>query len=101
MEISFERAKEIATESAREAFAQLLTVKNKEILSRNFLEAEHCWLFFKNEEIFVPVELSLSLSWSYAVSKKGHVRQFYTFENIEEMKAALENLSQHFAERNL
>jgi hypothetical protein len=98
--ISFNQAKTIAEQHA---FTDLegFGAKPTAILKDESLEAEHCWMFFRNEQINVPDDALLGIKWAYVVSKKG------TYSMVQDLSGDhkklleyLQKLSDNFKARN-
>ena len=68
--ISVEQARKIAEEAASPWLSSLVKNPSIPLLSEHYIEAEHCWIFFRNKDIFIPSDRPFS-SGAYAVSKKG------------------------------
>lgn len=100
VEIDFQKAKQIAEETAND---QLREFKNKpevNCLRDEFYEAECCWFFFRNKEIIGPPERVLSWDRAYAVSKKGNCFLIADMsDNIEELKEYIQRYSSHLKRR--
>jgi 30S ribosomal protein S13 len=65
-------------------------------LSRDYMEAEGCWIFFRHERIHVSPESGPANS-AIAVSKKGEVRFIADYrDNPERAKEYLQTMSEHF-----
>lgn len=71
--ITFERARALAEREARSLLEHSLTDATIPALREEYLEADHCWMFFRNRDIVIPPERSLTKA-AFAVSKKGTVR---------------------------
>ncbi len=97
--LSLSQARGIAEQHARadlEAFASL----SCQLLKIEYLEAEHCWMFFRSEEIHVPAEATLGIKWAYAVSKNGTCSMVQDFsDDQEQLQAYLQTLSDRFHQR--
>ena len=65
-------------------------------LSRDYMEAESCWIFFRHERIHVSPASGPANS-AIAVSKKGEVRLVADYrENPERAREYLQTISAHF-----
>jgi len=78
--------------------------KNSELeqaLEDDFLEAEHCWIFFRNRNIVVLPENWFTKSYgAFAVSKKGAFSQITAFEEDRaQLLAYLQTMSEYFGRR--
>jgi len=98
--ISVEHARKIAEKSALNNLKSFLSDPSVPLLQESCLEAEFCWIFFRNKGINVPAERALTGDWAYAVSKRGHVRQIADLSgDTEKMLAYLEKMSKYFGDR--
>jgi hypothetical protein len=98
--ITHEQARKMADEIARSDLAELVMDQSIPFLATKYLEAEYCWIFFRNESIVLNQKYSLRWDWAYAISKKGNARHVYDFRGDEErMKSYLQELSNFFRER--
>jgi hypothetical protein len=98
--IDIQHARAIATEQARQNFSPYILDENMEILQEKYLEAEHCWMFFKNPEFEIPKTELLGIAWAYVVSKRG------TFSMVQDLSYDavklhdyLQTLSNYFEKR--
>lgn len=99
--ITLGRAREIASDVAAYNLAGFLADKTISLLQEEYLEAENCWMFFRNKAIVLPPEGALS-DFAYCVSKKGAARSVLDFsENSVRLHEYLESMSNHFKERGL
>lgn len=99
--ITLERARKIATDIA--IYDMASDVKNKSIplLQEEYLEAENCWIFFRNRSILIAPERSIS-DCAYCVSKKGTGRSIPDYSNNSvRLSEYLKIMSDYFGERNL
>jgi hypothetical protein len=95
------RAREIATEAATYDLADLVADKTIPLLRDAQLEAENCWIFFRNPEIVIPPERALS-DFAYCVSKKGTARSIPDFSGDSvRLREYLIDMSGYFKERGL
>lgn len=95
--ISVAHARELAEESARGNLKHFVSNSSIPLLRSSFLEAEFCWIFFRNESIEVPADKALAGNWAYAVSKKGAVRQIADLsDDSEKMLEYLKKMSKYF-----
>jgi hypothetical protein len=96
-EVSFCDAKNLAELSALGNLKNFLKDEKTSLLREDYLEAEHCWVFFRNKEIIVPPESSLGGDCAYAVSKAGEVRQIADLSSDNEQSLAyLQKMSDYF-----
>jgi hypothetical protein len=97
-EISVSEAWEIAEKAALSNLQQFLTKPGEKLLREDFLESENCWFFFRNPDVYVPPEMSLSGDCAYAVSRRGQVRDIADFSGEPERLADyLKVMSDYFA----
>lgn len=73
----------------------------EQALEDDFLEAEHCWIFFRNRKIIVLPENWFTKSYAaFAVSKKGALSQITAFEDEQaQLLAYLQTMSEYFGQR--
>ena len=99
-EITFKEAKAIAEEDARKNLYEFREDISQAFLREEFLEAECCWIFFRNKEITGPPERALTWDCAYAVSKKGNC---YTIadrsDEPEELNKYISHFSSHLKRR--
>lgn len=98
--VSFSQAKAIAEQHA---FADLegFTTNPSQVLKKEYLEAEYCWMFFKSDEIDVPLEATLGMKWAYVVSKKGTYSMVQDFsDDNQRLHAYLQTMSDYFKKRD-
>jgi hypothetical protein len=100
--VTVERARLIAVEAARFHWSDaVVNDVSRPFLSDVYLEAEHCWMFFRNDAIVTPPERALD-DCAYVVSKRGHLRYVVNYA-AEPQKADAYNkkMSEYFAAHNL
>lgn len=96
MPISFSQAWAIAEQHARADLDGFIG-SSSPVLNSEYLEADHCWMFFRNDEIDVPADATLGMKWAYVVSKKGTYSMVQDFSNDQQKtQAYLKTLSDHF-----
>ena len=96
-QISLSDAITIAESAAYRNLESFFTEEGTKVLADDFVEGEHCWIFFRNKEIFVPPEGQLRGGWSYAVSKTGELREIADFSSDEQkLKEYLDIMSDYF-----
>lgn len=71
------------------------------LLEDAYVEAEYCWIFFRNKAIVLPAERALS-DFAYCVSKKGTARSIpdYSSDSVR-LKEYLAIISNYFEQRGL
>jgi hypothetical protein len=95
--ISLSDAMKLAENAARRNLSCFLPREDAKVLAGEYVEAEHCWIFFRSKEILVPPEGEFRGGWAYAVSKTGEIREVPDFSNDEQkLKAYLEKMSEYF-----
>ncbi len=98
--INFEEAKAIATKQALLELGPFMHGHSSEVLWGHYLEAEYCWMFFRNPEIQIPKGALLGIEWAYVVSKKGAFSLVQDFSyNAEKLHAYLKSMSDYFKRR--
>jgi hypothetical protein len=96
-QISLSDALKIAESAARRNLSCFLPREDATVLAGEYVEAEHCWMFFRSKEIFVPPEGELRGGWAYAVSKTGEIREVPDFSSDKQkLKEYLEEMSEYF-----
>lgn len=99
--ITAAQARQIAAKVAAHHLEDLIENESISLLQDSHLEAENCWMFFRNKAIFLPSERALS-DFAYCVSRKGHARSIPDFSSdSSKVQAYLEMMSDHFKERGL
>lgn len=97
--IDINTAKKIALEQASSLLRNVLLGNEIAILQDRYLEAEYCWMFFRNKEIFIPEEQALA-DGAFVVSKKGAFRYIADFSSEpEKLQSYLETMSNYFKDR--
>lgn len=101
--ISFVDAKAIAEDMAYSDLKSFVghTQKSR-LLQDRWLEAEHCWIFFRTKEYNIPPEMWFIKNYcAYAISKKGTARSITDFsDNPERLQAYLQTMSNYFKVRD-
>ncbi|MFL9982207.1 hypothetical protein [Paraburkholderia sediminicola] len=102
-QISFEQAREIAKSAAANDVKGIQVDDSKNLLDVDYLEAEYCWIFFRNKEIQIPSEQWFVAAYgAYAVSKKGAFSQITDFgRDPKELEVYLQVMSDYFKKKNL
>ena len=96
MPISLSQARVIAEKHARADLDGFIS-SSSQVLKNEYLEAEHCWMFFKSEEICVPKDATLGIKWAYVVSKKGTYSMVQDFSDDQQrLQTYLQTMSDHF-----
>jgi hypothetical protein len=83
----------------RHAFSDLeeFVGSSMRVLKSEYLEAENCWMFFRNEKINVPIDATLGIKWAYVVSKKGTYSMVQDFpDDLPRLHAYLQTMSDYF-----
>jgi len=71
------------------------------VLDERFLEAENCWMFFRNREMDTG-EGGFFTDTACAVSRRGELRIINDFsDNEQNLMKYLQTMSDHIAERGL
>lgn len=96
--ISYSEARNIAEAEAHSLLAGYLSEQSKiEILSENYLKADHCWMFFRRKDLIFPPEASFAASAAYVVSKRGTLRTVADLSfDSGKLHAYLQSISQYF-----
>ncbi len=99
--ITFDQAKKIATEMAHKHLSPYWKDKSIPLLRDDNLEAEYCWVFFRNTEIKITQEGAIA-DWAYCISKKGTARSISDFsDDPVRANEYLQQMSNHFKSRGL
>ena len=99
--VTLDEARELARRTGAESWSRYIPQDCDDCLVERYLEAEHCWFFFRNPEIIVPDENWFARSYTaIAVSKFGTVRSITDFSGDPDRLADYLNLmSAYFAHR--
>jgi hypothetical protein len=104
-EITFAEARARAENEARSTLKNYTTDPNMPVLRDEYLEAEHCWMFFRNPDIKFPDLASgdgFLPSWAYCWSKHGEGRAVADFsDDPAKCRAYLQKMSDYFKEKGL
>lgn len=96
-EISLEQARKIAEEQAKMNLSSLGSAGGS-FLQPSYLEAENCWMFFRDKGISVPADAHLGIEWAYVVSKRGKFSLVQDFSSdSEKLHDYLKKMSDYFA----
>lgn len=100
-QISLVQARQLAVDAVMRDRNHYATVEIEEALEGDFLEAEHCWIFFRNRKIVVASGDWFTKSYgAFAISKKGAFSQITAFEDDREQQLAyLQTMSDYFGRR--
>jgi hypothetical protein len=99
--IKLDQARKIASDMAMYDTASDVKDKSIPMLQDGYLEADHCWMFFRNQSIVIAPERALS-DCAYCVSKKGNGRSIPDYSNDRaRLHEYLQIMSNHFKERGL
>jgi hypothetical protein len=99
--ITLDQARKIATDLALSHLSSYWIDKSIPLLQEGNLEAEHCWMFFRNRAIVINQEGALA-DWAYCISKKGTARSIVDFsDDPVRLHEYLQIMSNHFKERSL
>jgi hypothetical protein len=82
--INFDEAKKIAGRAAEQFLRPFAPNPSTPVLRDFYLEAENCWMFFRNKAIIFPEHLGFSASFAYVVSKKGTCNYIADFSDEPE-----------------
>jgi len=98
-EITLEKARDIAREQALFNLSAFIE-GDEDVLEADYLEAQHCWMFFRNRKISVPNSALLGIEWAYVVSKRGKFSMVedYSSDN-EKLVEYLKTMSDYFARK--
>ncbi len=70
------------------------------VLRDDYLEAEHCWMYFLNDDYVQPVDATLGTRWAHVISKRGQYAMVQDFsDQPEKLQAYLQTMSDHFRDR--
>ena len=99
--ITLRQAKKIAIDIAVYDTVNDVTDTSMPLLQEEYLEAENCWMFFRNRLIVIAPERALS-DCAYCVSKRGNGRSIPDYSNDPvRLVEYLHIMSNHFKERGL
>lgn len=98
-EITLENARDIAREQALFNLSTFMAGE-RDVLAADYLEAEHCWMFFRNRKIHVPKTALLGIEWAYVVSKRGKFSMVEDFSSDnEKLLDYLKTMSDYFSRK--
>jgi hypothetical protein len=99
--LTLSEARELARREGAASWKRYIPQDCSDCLSERYLEAEHCWFFFRNPVIVVPDENWFAYAYSaIAVSKLGDVRSIKDFSHEpEKLTDYLNLMSAYFAHR--
>jgi hypothetical protein len=91
----------MANEASQEDLSRYVTDSRTPFLQDSVLEAECCWFFFYNPEIYIPEHAWATRMLSvYAVSKKGDMRHTYNYsDDTIKLKDYVQAMSAHFKKK--
>lgn len=97
--ISLSQARVIAEQHARVDLESFVD-SSSQVLKSEYLEAEHCWMFFRSEKIDIPADATLGIKWAYVVSKKGTFSMVQDLSDDQQrLQTYLQTMSDHFQKR--
>lgn len=100
--ITVKDAKNIVEQAAKERLQSYIKDKKTSLLSERIEEVEHCWFFFRNEDIVGAPDRALQWGWAYAISKKGEVSIIGDLSHDPiALNEYLNKMSNYFKERGL
>ena len=99
--LTLDEARKLARRDGQKYWERYIPADCIDCLSEHYLEAEHCWFFFRNPRIMVPEEDHIVRAYSaYAVSKHGTVRNIVDYSaDPEKLADYLNTFSAYFAHR--
>lgn len=92
-----------ARQKAEHCFVEMIPymAQASAVLNERFLEAENCWMFFRNREVDTG-EGGFYTDMACAVSKRGEVSSINDFfDDEEDLMRYLQTMSDYFCERGL
>jgi hypothetical protein len=99
--ITLDEARKIALDQVRYDAQWDIKDNSIPLLEDNYLEAECCWIFFRNRAIVIAPERRLS-NGAYCISKKGHARLIADFSSDPvRLHEYLKTMSDYFKAQNL
>ncbi len=97
--ISLSQARSQAEQHALAELGEFAYAPNG-VLRKDYLEAEHCWMFFLNGEYELPIDATLGIKWAHVISKKGTYSMVQDFSgDADRLKAYLQTMSDYFRDR--
>lgn len=99
--ITFDEARRIAEVEALSSLEPYMLDPTTNPLDQGrYLEAEYCWMFFRNPEILVPDYGWFVRQAAYAVSKRGAFSMIHDYSSDPvQLKEYLQKLSDYFGAR--
>ncbi|HEY4162470.1 MAG TPA: hypothetical protein VGM59_05355 [Dongiaceae bacterium] len=104
-EITFDEARALAEQEAHRILAPFMKTAEQAALSKDYLEAPHCWMFFKNKEIVIPRDQIIGNGipplCAYVYSKRGEGRLVSDLsDDPERCKKYLQEISDYFQSKD-
>jgi hypothetical protein len=103
--ITFDQARKEAENEARRSLRNFMSDPDMPALRDEYLEAEHCWMFFRNPDIKFPDRASgdgMLPDGAYCWSKHGEGRVVADFsDDPAKCRAFLQKMSDYFKEKGL
>jgi hypothetical protein len=98
--ISQSQARSLAEQHSRAALGEFAYITSPRVLRDDYLEAEHCWMYFMNDSYLLPVDLAPDTKWAHVVSKAGQYAMVQDFSgDADRLQAYLQSMSDYFRER--
>lgn len=99
--ITLNQARQMAEDAVMRDRSQYKSPEVQKALEDEFLEAENCWIFFRNKKIVVLPENWFTKAYvAFAVSKRGSFSQVTAFdEDREQLLSYLQTMSEYFGRR--
>jgi hypothetical protein len=98
--ISYEKIRALAEEAGREQWRRFFAEGEAPLLDE-CLNVQRAWMFFRNPEIQIPPEASLS-KCAVVISDRGEVRTTADFyPDLNKCREYLQIMSDHFEERGI
>jgi len=99
--ITLDEARKIATDRVKYDVQWDIKDDSIPLLQDNYLDADCCWMFFRNKAIVIAPERGLS-DCAYCISKKGHPRSIPDFSSDPaRLQEYLQIMSNYFKQHDL
>lgn len=94
--ISQSQARALAEQHGRAALGEFAYAATR-VLRDDYLEAEHCWMYFISDACVLPADAALGTKWAHVVSKRGTYAMVQDFSgDADRLKAYLQTMSEYF-----
>ena len=97
--ISQSQARALAEQHSRAELGDFAWVASR-VLRDDYLEAEHCWMFFMSDAVVLPIDAAVDGKWAHVISKKGKYAMVRDYSSdADKLQGYLQTVSEYFRER--